>query len=111
MHVAMRLQVRKAYRVSKRASKRMWKLKTLGMEMDDTFAATQTAFEQEKRNQDFESFMQDIEEDQFTRSQVKLYKDAKKADGPPPEEAVRTPTALPPHPSHAAAPRATALPC
>ena len=65
--------VRKGYRVSKRASKRRWKLRHLNMEVaeDNT-----PGVEAERKAQDFEVFMQELEEDTDLRSQMRLYKGA-----------------------------------
>ena len=52
--------VSKGYRVSKRASKRRWKLRHLNMEVaeDNT-----PGVEAERKAQDFEVFMQELEEE------------------------------------------------
>ena len=68
--------VRKGYRVSKRASKRQWKLKQLKMEAAED-AAPLTKAELESKAFDFESFMQDLEEDPEMRARVNLYRDPK----------------------------------
>lgn len=66
------LLVRKGYRVGKRAGKRKWKLKKLNMTAVE--GAEPTRVEEEQTANDFEMFMQDLEEDPEMRSQVRIYR-------------------------------------
>jgi len=59
-------------RQRKRGKPRAWKLKSLGMEVDDTTAKGRN--EEEKRDSEYEQFLRDLEENPEMRFNISLYR-------------------------------------
>ncbi|KAI8540944.1 hypothetical protein RHMOL_Rhmol08G0024200 [Rhododendron molle] len=59
-------------RQRKRGKPRAWKLKSLGMEVDDT--TTKGRNEEEKRDSEYEQFLRDLEENPEMRFNISLYR-------------------------------------
>lgn len=73
------LIVKKSYQNQRKRSRaRRWKLRDLPKEKDDS--APKRRNEEERDREEYESFLQDIEEDPEYRSQINLYKAEKEED-------------------------------
>lgn len=78
--------VRKAY-PRKKKTKRNWKVKRIAREFEEEPSTSKKNGEQSRLEDDFETFLQDVEEDPELRSTMALYK-AKKAQQRPDQEAM-----------------------